>query len=142
MSYVAYTDGACEGNPGPGGWGVVYVENNAVTRQLSGGTRQTTNNQMELTAATEAVEGVPEGSELLVITDSKYVKDGITSWITGWKARNWRTAANKPVKNQDFWIRLDEACKLRRVRFQWVKGHSGNTFNDLVDQLAVEAVPR
>ena len=136
----AYTDGACSGNPGPGGWGCLMIarEGGSVIKQkdLSGGAAQTTNNQMELLAAISALESPTKPSKITIITDSVYVKDGITSWIHGWKKRGWKTAANKPVKNEELWKRLDAATKSHDVTWQWVKGHAGHPENERADELA------
>ena len=136
----AYTDGACSGNPGPGGWGCLLLarEGDEVLkeRELKGGAAQTTNNQMELLAAISALESLSKRSAITIVTDSSYVKDGITSWIHGWKKRGWKTAAKKPVKNEDLWKRLDAACADHDVRWEWVKGHAGHPENERADELA------
>jgi ribonuclease HI len=136
----AYTDGACSGNPGPGGWGTLLVARNGDTvlkeRELSGGEPDTTNNRMELLAAINALEALDRPSRLTVITDSVYVKNGVTDWITGWKRNGWRTAAKKPVKNADLWQRLDEAQARHDVTWEWVKGHDGHPENERADALA------
>jgi ribonuclease HI len=129
-----YTDGACEGNPGPGGWGVLIIEAGGRRRELSGGEPATTNNRMELTAAIEALRAT-DGSVRLH-TDSQYVKNGITAWIKSWKRNGWRTADKKPVKNQDLWQALDAACAARKVDWRWVRGHSGHAENERADELA------
>ncbi|MGR3493591.1 MAG: ribonuclease HI, partial [Shimia sp.] len=135
-----YTDGACSGNPGPGGWGVLLIarEGEAVVREreLCGGEERTTNNRMELMAAITALETLDRPSRLTVITDSAYVKDGITSWMQGWKKRGWKTAAKKPVKNEDLWRRLDEATQRHDLTWEWVKGHAGHPENERADELA------
>ncbi|MEO0818962.1 MAG: ribonuclease HI [Pseudomonadota bacterium] len=136
----AYTDGACSGNPGPGGWGVVLeaVREGAVVkaRELSGGAAETTNNRMELMAAIAALEALERPSTLTVVTDSSYLKDGITGWIHGWKKNGWKTAAKKPVKNADLWQRLDAAQARHTVAWDWVKGHAGHPQNERADTLA------
>ena len=136
----AYTDGACSGNPGPGGWGVLLVarEGDAVVkeRELCDGEAQTTNNRMELMAAISALETLAKRSKITIVTDSAYVKDGITGWIHGWKARGWKTAAKKPVKNEDLWRRLDAAVAGHDVIWEWVKGHAGHPENERADELA------
>ncbi len=136
----AYTDGACSGNPGPGGWGAVLIarEGDAVVREksLNGGAAQTTNNQMELMAAISALETLSKPSKVTVVTDSSYVKDGITKWIFGWKKKGWKTAGNKPVKNEELWKRLDAATKRHEVTWEWVKGHAGHPENERADELA------
>ena len=136
----AYTDGACSGNPGPGGWGVLLIaragERIVKERELSGGAAETTNNQMELMAAITALETLSEPSTITVVTDSSYVKDGITSWIHSWKARGWKTASKKPVKNEELWRRLDAATLRHDVQWEWVKGHAGHPENERADELA------
>ena len=140
----AFTDGACSGNPGPGGWGVVLqaIEDGAVLREreLSGGEAQTTNNRMELLAAIAALEGLSRPSAITVVTDSAYVKNGITAWLANWKRRGWRTADGKPVKNVELWQRLEAAAGPHRVRWEWVKGHAGHPENERADALARSAM--
>ncbi|MEC7381064.1 MAG: ribonuclease HI [Pseudomonadota bacterium] len=136
-----YTDGACSGNPGPGGWGVfIKHKNNNV--ELSGGERETTNNRMELMAAIKALEYFDNKNEIILYTDSNYVKDGITKWISNWKKNNWKTSNKKPVKNKDLWIRLDEAISKKNINWQWVKGHAGNEGNEQADYLARSALEK
>ncbi len=136
----AYTDGACSGNPGPGGWGVLLLakDGDAVLkeRELCDGAALTTNNQMELTAAIEALNALDKPSRITVVTDSSYVKDGITSWIHGWKKRGWKTANKKPVKNEELWRALDNAVGRHQVTWEWVKGHAGHPENERADELA------
>ncbi len=136
----AYTDGACSGNPGPGGWGAILIarEGDSVVkeRELNGGAGQTTNNKMELMAAISALEALSTRSAITVVTDSSYVKDGITKWIFGWKARGWKTAGKKPVKNEDLWKRLEAATQRHDVTWEWVKGHAGHPENERADELA------
>ena len=136
----AYTDGACSGNPGPGGWGVLLLarDNGAVLRErtLSGGEADTTNNRMELLAAITALETLERPSSLTIVTDSAYVKNGVTSWIHGWKRNGWRTADKKPVKNVDLWQRLDIAQARHQVAWKWIKGHAGHEENERADALA------
>ena len=136
----AYTDGACSGNPGPGGWGVLMVakEDSSVikTRDLYGGTVKTTNNQMELTAAIMALEALEKPSKITIITDSSYVKDGITKWIFAWKKNGWKTAAKKSVKNEELWKRLENATQIHDVSWEWIKGHAGHLENERADELA------
>ncbi len=136
---MVYTDGACRGNPGPGGWGVLIVDGGR-ERTLNGAEPETTNNRMELTAAIMALRAVPEGSELTLYTDSEYVQKGISEWLPAWKARGWKTAAKKPVKNQDLWQALDDASARHRVHWRWVRGHAGNHGNERVDRLANAAI--
>jgi ribonuclease HI len=135
-----YTDGACSGNPGPGGWGSVLLYNGH-RRELSGGERDTTNNRMEMQAVIEALKTLKRPCRVVVHTDSVYVMKGITEWMAQWKARNWRTAAKKPVKNIDLWQALDQALGRHQVRWKWVKGHSGVTENERADELARQAIP-
>ena len=130
-----FTDGACRGNPGPGGWGALLQWREA-ERELTGGEPMTTNNRMELMASIAALEALKRGVEAEVYTDSQYVKKGITQWIGDWKKRGWVTAARKPVKNQDLWRRLDEALKRHDVTWRWVKGHAGHPENERADRLA------
>ncbi len=130
-----FTDGACLGNPGPGGWGVL-LRWRGHEKELSGGEVETTNNRMELMAAIKALEALKPGSQADLYTDSKYVMDGITEWIAGWKKNGWLTAAKKPVKNQDLWQRLDQALEGHEVDWHWVKGHSGHPENERADELA------
>ncbi|SDE60210.1 ribonuclease HI [Limimaricola pyoseonensis] len=136
----AFTDGACSGNPGPGGWGALLQAKDGETvtkeRELKGGEAVTTNNRMELMAAISALEALGKPSTLTVVTDSAYVKGGITEWMAGWKRKGWKTSAGKPVKNEDLWRRLDEAAARHRVRWQWVKGHAGHPENERADALA------
>ena len=137
---IIYTDGACKGNPGPGGWGAFlqYKENE---KELYGGESSTTNNRMELMAAIMALEALKKQSTVVLHTDSKYVLQGITEWMTNWKKRGWKTAAKKPVKNEDLWRRLDSAIEPHDINWIWVKGHSGDAGNDKADMLANKGVP-
>ena len=136
----AYTDGACSGNPGPGGWGALLIARRGdkvlKERELNGGAAETTNNQMELMAAISALEALSQRSAITVVTDSAYVKNGVTSWINGWKRNGWKTAAKKPVKNVELWQRLDSAAAAHDVRWEWVKGHAGHPENERADALA------
>ncbi len=136
----AYTDGACSGNPGPGGWGVLLLARNGDAvikeRTLNGGAAGTTNNQMELMAAISALEALAKASEITIVTDSSYVKDGITKWIHGWKKNGWRNASKKPVKNTDLWKRLEQAADRHQVTWKWIKGHAGHAENERADELA------
>lgn len=136
----AYTDGACSGNPGPGGWGVLLLARNGDTilkeRELQGGEAETTNNRMELLAAISALEALDRPSTITVVTDSAYVKNGVTSWVHGWKKNGWKTSAKKPVKNEDLWQRLDSVQARHDVTWEWVKGHAGHPENERADELA------
>ena len=133
---TVYTDGACSGNPGKGGWGVVILENNKDEIFLNGGDDNTTNNRMELTAAIEALKHYQNREDITLITDSKYVKDGIQSWIQNWKKNGWKTAAKKPVKNKELWVELDDLIAKHNINWEWVKGHAGNKYNEKADYLA------
>jgi ribonuclease HI len=136
---IIYTDGACKGNPGPGGWGV-YMQYNEHIKEMSGGEQETTNNRMELMAAIMALEALKKPTAVALYTDSKYVLQGITEWMDNWKKRGWKTAAKKPVKNEDLWRRLDFAIENHEINWVWVKGHSGNEGNDRADMLANKGV--
>lgn len=135
-----FTDGACKGNPGPGGWGALIVAD-GVERELFGGETNTTNNRMELLAVIRALEAMPEKSTLRVFTDSQYVQKGITEWLDNWRRRGWKTAARKPVKNADLWQTLSALADQRNVDWQWVRGHNGHAGNERADQLANRGVP-
>ena len=130
-----WTDGACSGNPGPGGWGAVLLWGDH-RKELYGGESETTNNRMELMAAIEALNALKKPSKVRLHTDSVYVKDGLTKWIHGWKRNGWKTASKKPVKNKDLWQELDEACKRHDIEWRWVKGHDGDEGNERADELA------
>ena len=132
---VVFTDGACSGNPGPGGWGAILTFK-GVEKELKGGEAHTTNNRMELMAAISALEAMKRPCLVELHTDSQYVKNGITSWIHNWKRNGWRTADKKPVKNEDLWRRLDEALAIHNVDWRWVKGHAGHELNEVADELA------
>ncbi|SFM75790.1 RNase HI [Bradyrhizobium sp. Rc3b] len=134
-----YTDGACSGNPGPGGWGAILKFDDK-EKELNGGERHTTNNQMELMAAISALEALKKPCTVDLYTDSQYVRQGITGWIFGWKRNGWRTADKKPVKNVELWQRLDAALKQHEVRWHWVKGHAGHPENERADQLARDGI--
>jgi ribonuclease HI len=134
-----YTDGACSGNPGPGGWAAILIFN-SVEKEVSGGDAMTTNNRMEMTAAIEGLNALKRPCAVDVFTDSQYVMQGITSWMKNWKRRGWRTADNKPVKNEDLWRQLDEAAARHQVQWHWVKGHANDATNIRVDELAVAAM--
>ena len=141
MEYIIYTDGACSGNPGPGGWGAVILDQKKKQDNISGKEKITTNNRMELMAAIKALEYIDQNDEIILFTDSNYVKDGITKWIHNWKKNNWKTAAKKPVKNSDLWERLDTLHSKRNVVWRWVKGHSGHPGNERADELARMGMP-
>jgi ribonuclease HI len=137
---IIYTDGACSGNPGPGGWGSVLMYRGH-RRELSGGEADTTNNRMEMMAVIQALETLKRPCNITLHTDSTYVMKGMTQWLEGWKKRNWRTAAKKPVKNVELWQRLETAIAPHTVKWVWVKGHSGVLENERADQLATSAIP-
>jgi len=132
---VIYTDGACRGNPGPGGWGAI-LKYGGKEKELWGGESETTNNRMELMAAIKALEALKQGCSIELHTDSTYVLKGITEWLEGWKAKGWKTASKKPVKNVDLWQRLDEEIQRHKIEWKWVKGHSGDLGNDTADAWA------
>ncbi|MBW2162997.1 MAG: ribonuclease HI [Deltaproteobacteria bacterium] len=134
-----FTDGACSGNPGPGGWGAM-LQYDKQRKCIKGWSRNTTNNRMELLAAIRALETLKRACDVIITTDSKYVKQGITEWIFAWKRRGWQTAAKKSVKNKDLWQALDSLCRFHKVRWEWTKGHAGHEENELADQLAREAI--
>ena len=134
-----YTDGACKGNPGPGGWGAL-LEYNGRKKTMHGGEPLTTNNRMEMMGAISALETLREACEITLFTDSKYVLQGLTEWLPGWKARGWRTASKQPVKNQDLWERLDAAVQRHTIEWRWVKGHAGDPGNEMADQLANQGI--
>ena len=139
-----YTDGACKGNPGPGGWGallVAHLPSGPKERELCGGERATTNNRMELTAAIEALNALKRRCVVDLYTDSQYVRQGITEWLAGWKRKHWKTASGAPVKNQDLWEALDAAVQAHEVRWHWVKGHAGHPGNERADVLANRGIP-
>ena len=141
---IAYTDGACSGNPGPGGWGVILQAKDGLVlikeRELFGGEKDTTNNRMELIAAISCLESLEKPTKLTLFTDSNYVKGGITEWMKTWKKNEWKTAGKKSVKNVDLWKRLDKARQKHNVTWKWVKGHSSNKYNNLADELATGAI--
>ncbi|MEO1675343.1 MAG: ribonuclease HI [Pseudomonadota bacterium] len=136
-----YTDGACSGNPGPGGWGVLIMDGTE-SRTLCGGEPETTNNRMELTAAIEALRTAPNGAQIDLYTDSTYVKDGLNKWMANWKRNGWKTASKKPVKNKDLWIELDTLAAAHTVTWHWVKGHAGDPGNERADELAREGIDK
>ena len=132
---VIYTDGACSGNPGPGGWGA-YLRSGSHEREIAGGEPETTNNRMEITAAIKAIEALKYPCEVTIYTDSNYLKQGIQTWIAGWKRKGWRTAAGKPVKNKDLWIELEAVQEPHTMTWKWVKGHAGDPGNERADEIA------
>jgi ribonuclease HI len=136
---LIHTDGACSGNPGPGGWGAI-LHWNGHEKELSGAEADTTNNRMELMAAIASLEALKRRSKVRLVTDSTYVRDGVTKWIHGWKRNGWKTAAKKPVKNDDLWKRLDAIASKHDVQWEWVKGHAGHPENERADQLARDAI--
>ena len=136
---IIYTDGGCKGNPGPGGWAAILSFGD-VTKELSGGEAMTTNNRMELTAAISELETLKRPCKVELHTDSQYLRNGITLWIKGWKAKGWKTASKEPVKNVDLWLRLDAAVQSHEISWHWVKGHAGDALNERADQLATAAM--
>ena len=136
---IIYTDGACRGNPGPGGWGA-FIQFDSLEKKIFGGHANTTNNQMELSAAIEGLAALKEPCHVDLFTDSKYVMDGITQWIQNWKKNNWRTAAKKDVKNKELWQKLDQLISQHQVQWHWVKGHSGDAGNEEADLLANKGI--
>ena len=140
MKYKIYTDGACSGNPGPGGWGAVILDQDNKQKNISGSEKNTTNNRMELLAAIMSLKKIKINSEVVIFTDSTYVKNGITEWMKNWKKNGWKNSNKKPVKNKDLWVKLDKLCEANSVSWKWVKGHSTNEFNNLADELATKAI--
>ena len=140
MKYKIYTDGACSGNPGPGGWGAVILDQDSKQKNISGSEKNTTNNRMELLAAIMSLKKIKTNSEVVIFTDSTYVKNGITEWMKNWKKNGWKNSSKKPVKNKDLWEKLDKLCDANSVSWKWVKGHSTNEFNNLADELATKAI--
>ena len=140
MKYKIYTDGACTGNPGPGGWGAVIFDQDDKQKNISGSEKNTTNNRMELLAAIMSLKKIKSNSEVIIFTDSTYVKNGITEWMKNWKKNGWKNSNKKPVKNKDLWVKLDKLCEANNVSWKWVKGHSTNEFNNLADELATKAI--
>ena len=140
MKYKIYTDGACSGNPGPGGWGAVILDQDDKQKNISGSEKNTTNNRMELLAAIMSLKKIKTNSEVVIFTDSTYVKNGITEWMKNWKKNGWKNSSKKPIKNKDLWEKLDKLCEANSVSWKWVKGHSTNEFNNLADELATKAI--
>ena len=142
MKYKIYTDGACSGNPGPGGWAAIIIENNKVKDMFSGNEKNTTNNQMELLAPIKAIQKFKKKSEISIFTDSTYVRDGITVWIKQWEKNGWKTASKKPVKNKELWKKLKNLSSKHSIKWIWVKGHAQDKYNNLVDELAQGAIKK
>ena len=142
MKYKIYTDGACSGNPGPGGWAVIILVNNEIKEMFFGNEKNTTNNQMELLAPIKAIQKFKKKSEISIFTDSTYVKDGITIWINRWEKNGWKTTSKKPVKNKDLWKKLKSLSSKHSIKWIWVKGHDQDKYNNLVDELAQGAIKK
>ena len=140
MKYIIYTDGACSGNPGPGGWGAIIIDEKKNQINLSGREKLTTNNRMELTAPIMALKKIKKSSEIIIYTDSTYLKNGITIWIKNWKNNGWKSANKKPIKNKDLWTTLNKLSKDKIISWKWVKGHAGNKYNEMADKLATTAI--
>ena len=140
MKFVIYTDGACSGNPGPGGWGAVILNEEKKETHISGKEKNTTNNRMELVAPIMALRKIRKASKITIYTDSTYLKNGITTWIKNWEKNSWKNANKKPIKNKDLWIKLHNLCMNNIIDWKWVKSHSNNKYNDLADKLATEAI--
>ena len=140
MKYVIYTDGACSGNPGPGGWGAVILNEKKDNTNISGKERSTTNNRMELMAPIMALKKIKKASKIIIYTDSIYLKNGITTWIKNWEKNGWKSVNKKPVKNKDLWVTLNELSKEYVIDWKWVKAHAGNKYNEIADKLATKAI--
>ena len=140
MKYVIYTDGACSGNPGPGGWGAVILNEEENDINISGKEQSTTNNRMELMAPIMALKKIKKNSKIIIYTDSIYLKNGITTWIKNWEKNGWKNANKKPVKNKDLWLTLNELSKEHVIDWKWVKAHTGNKYNEIADKLATDAI--
>jgi len=140
MKYVIYTDGACSGNPGPGGWGAVILNEEKNETNISGKEQSTTNNRMELMAPIMALKKIKKASKITIYTDSIYLKNGITGWIKNWEKNGWKRADKKPVKNKDLWLTLNKLSKEQVIDWKWVKAHAGNKYNEIADKLATEAI--
>jgi len=140
MKYVIYTDGACSGNPGPGGWGAVILDEEKNETNISGEEKSTTNNRMELVAPIMALRKIKKASKIIIYTDSTYLKNGITTWIKNWEKNGWKSANKKPIKNKDLWVTLNELSKEHVIDWKWVKAHTGNKYNEIADKLASEAI--
>ena len=140
MKYVIYTDGACSGNPGPGGWGAVILDEEKNEKNMSGKEKTTTNNRMELVAPIMALRKIKKASKVVIYTDSIYLKNGITTWIKNWEKNGWKNSNKKPVKNKDLWVILNDLSKERIIDWKWVRAHAGNKYNEIADRLATEAI--
>jgi ribonuclease HI len=140
MKYMIYTDGACSGNPGPGGWGAVILDEEKNETNISGEEKSTTNNRMELVAPIMALKKIKKASKIIIYTDSTYLKNGITTWIKNWEKNGWKNAKKKPVKNKDLWVILKKLSKGKIIDWKWVKAHTGNKYNEIADKLATEAI--
>lgn len=140
MKYIIYTDGACSGNPGPGGWGVVIIDEKNNQIELSGSEKSTTNNRMELLAPIKALKKIKTEANITIFTDSTYLKNGITEWIKKWEINGWKSANKKPIKNKDLWQELNKLTQKKDITWKWVKAHAGNRLNELADQLATKAI--
>ena len=140
MKYVIYTDGACSGNPGPGGWGAIILNEEKNETNISGKEKSTTNNRMELMAPIMALRKIKKASKIVIYTDSIYLKNGITTWIKNWEKNGWKSANKKPVKNKDLWVTLNKLSKEHVIDWKWVKAHAGNKYNEIADKLASEAI--
>ena len=140
MKYVIYTDGACSGNPGPGGWGAVILNEEKNDTNISGKEQSTTNNRMELMAPIMALKKIKKASKIIIYTDSIYLKNGITIWIKNWEKNGWKSTNKKPVKNKDLWVTLNELSKKHVIDWKWVKAHAGNKYNEIADKLATDAI--
>tara|TARA_B110000438_G_scaffold252984_1_gene258351 strand:- start:106 stop:534 length:429 start_codon:yes stop_codon:yes gene_type:complete len=140
MRYVIYTDGACSGNPGPGGWGAIILSEEKNEISISGQEKSTTNNRMELTAPIMALRKIKKASKIIIYTDSIYLKNGITIWIKNWEKNGWKSANKKPVKNKDLWVTLNNLSKEHVIDWKWIKAHAGNKYNEIADKLATKAI--
>ena len=140
MRYVIYTDGACSGNPGPGGWGAIILSEEKNETSISGQEKSTTNNRMELTAPIMALRKIKKASKIIIYTDSIYLKNGITIWIKNWEKNGWKSANKKPVKNKDLWVTLNNLSKEHVIDWKWIKAHAGNKYNEIADRLATKAI--
>ena len=140
MRCIIYTDGACSGNPGPGGWGAVILDEEKNETNISGQEKSTTNNRMELTAPIMALRKVKKFSKIIIYTDSTYLKNGITTWIKNWEKNGWMSANKKPIKNKDLWVTLNKLSKAQDIDWKWIKAHAGNKYNEIADKLATEAI--